>query len=135
MPRAGDVRRGLTLLETHEELLPGLSVKAVSSTLEHTLTRDNVRRDQAFARVVKKARELAKGPLLERLPEELRRTAQDPTLGADWRALFAYAQRALPPQKLWLRRPEGGALQGDAVLRAVKGQTLWLGTRHTSTAR
>jgi molecular chaperone HtpG len=131
VPTLGLYNRGLTLLESHEELLPGLSIKAVSRWLEHTLTRDNVRRDKAFARVVKKAKELADGPLKERLPEELRRTAQDPQLKDDWRVLFHYAQSRLKPDKLWLRRPGGGALEGEAVYKRSPSRWLWVADRRS----
>lgn len=127
----GLYNRGLTLFETHEELVPGLAVKAVSRTLEHTLTRDNVRRDRAFQQVVKVAQRLAKGPLRERLGAELRRCAQDPALQADWAALFRYAHTQLEPKALWLRRPEGGALAGADVWRAVNERALHVAVKRT----
>jgi hypothetical protein len=106
-------------------------VKAISRWLEHTLTRDNVRRDKNFARVAAKARDLAEGELLRRLPEELRRCAQDPTLGDDWRVLFHYAVGKLPPHAIWLRRPDGGAIEGKHAYRAIHEQALWVADRRT----
>jgi hypothetical protein len=130
-PALGLYNRGLTLLETHEELVPGLSVKAVSRWLEHTLTRDNVRRDKGFARVAKKAKELAEGPLKARLSEELRRTATDPTLREDWRVVFHYAYSRLKPGQLWLRRPGGGALEGEQVYKRSPARSLWVAERRS----
>lgn len=130
-PTLGLYNRGLTLFESHEQLVPGLSVKAIARALEHTLTRDNVRRDRNFARVVKKARALAEGRLLDALPEALRRAAHDPGRKEDWRALYRWAHTRLDPEALWLRRPEGGALPGKVVLKAAKQSTLWIAERRT----
>lgn len=130
-PSLGLYNRGLTLFESHEQLVPGLSVKAIARALEHTLTRDNVRRDQNFARVVKKAKALAEGRLRDELPEAMRRAAHDPARKEDWRALYTWAHRRLDAHELWLRRPGGGALPGKAVLKAVKQSTLWIAERRT----
>ncbi len=46
---SGFYNRGLTLLETPEPLISGVAKKVVSRTLEYTLTRDNVLRNEAFA--------------------------------------------------------------------------------------
>jgi Histidine kinase-, DNA gyrase B-, and HSP90-like ATPase len=128
----GLYNRGLTLLESHEEIVPGVSVKAIARALEHTLTRDNVRRDKNFARVVKVARQLADGPLKDKLPEALRRAAADPNGKLDWLALYLYAHQRLPPTQLWLRRPEGGALEGRAIARLIADQTLWVAEKRTA---
>lgn len=49
--------RGLLLTETEEPLgFPGLVLKVQDSELEHTLSRDNVRRDQRFHRTLERAR-------------------------------------------------------------------------------
>jgi molecular chaperone HtpG len=130
-PTLGLYNRGLTLLETQEELIPGVSIKAIASRLEHTLTRDNVRRDQNFAKVVKRAQAMVDGPLKDRLPDELRRTAQDPLLRDDWRTLFGYAQSRLKPAQLWLRRPEGGAIDGTRLLKHSPLRWLWLAEKRT----
>ena len=49
-PTCGFFNRGLTLLESDEAMLPGVSFKIQSRYLEHTLTRDNVRRDNVRRR-------------------------------------------------------------------------------------
>ena len=68
---AGFYNGGLTLYETVEERfdgLDGLRVKLMSSALHHTISRDNVRRDDDFRRLLLRASEAAK----ESLPNELR---------------------------------------------------------------
>lgn len=58
--------RGLTLLETREDVIPGVSFRVEARTLEHTLTRDNVLRDAHFATVIQRIRTIAAGPLRAR---------------------------------------------------------------------
>lgn len=106
---SGFYNRGLTLLETTEPLIEGVAVKIVSRTLEHTLTRDNVLRNEAFARAMAVARQLAAGPLLEGLSAELRKAAEHEGGADDWRALWRFASTRLNRGQLWLRAPGGGA--------------------------
>ncbi len=114
-PMTGFYNRGLTLLETTEPLLPNITMKIISRLLEHTLTRDNVRRDEAFARVLETAKKLAFGKLLDELPEQLRKAAERPDGANDWRALWTYAAPRLPRESLWLRHPGGGAFKATDV--------------------
>lgn len=51
-PYAGFFNHGLTLFETHEPLFGRIAVKIQDSRLGHTLSRDNVRRDEAFDRAL-----------------------------------------------------------------------------------
>jgi molecular chaperone HtpG len=113
-PLSGFYNRGLTLLETHEVFIPGVSLKVVSRSLEHTLTRDNVRRDEHFARALSVARKLVSGPLLKELPRALEQAAGQERGTEDWRALFRFASTRLPMKALWLRAPGGGALKAGA---------------------
>jgi len=108
---SGFYNRGLTLLETDEELLPALALKVVSASLEHTLTRDNVKRDESFARALAAAKRLADGPLLAALPAELEKAAARPDGKDDWRTLFRYACKRLPKKALKLRAPGGGVVE------------------------
>ena len=68
---------GLTLVQADEhhgtaiEQLLGLSFKVSSRYLEHTLTRDDVIKDGHFGKVASRLRELARGPLCERVFELL----------------------------------------------------------------
>ncbi|MBL8950730.1 MAG: ATP-binding protein [Myxococcaceae bacterium] len=116
---SGFYNRGLTLLETTEQLLPGLALKVVSATLEHTLTRDNVKRDEAFARAIGVAKRLAEGPLLELLPGELTKAAERKDGANDWRALFQYAAQRVPKKALTLRAPGGGAVPPKLLSSAL----------------
>ncbi|AUX48531.1 hypothetical protein SOCE26_100690 [Sorangium cellulosum] len=71
---AGFYNRGLTLFETGSEVFPGLSgvrFKVMSPRLQHTLSRDNVRRDDAFWGALARVRELVKGPLRRELAARL----------------------------------------------------------------
>ncbi len=106
---SGLYNRGLTLLETDEPLVPNVAIKIASRWLEHTLTRDNVRRDKNFEKAIDQARRLTKGALKERLPDELRRCAVDPKLRSDWQVLFTYALQTIGLEQAWLRHPGGGA--------------------------
>ena len=66
LPYAGFFNHGLMLHETEEPLLGRLATKIQDPRLGHTLSRDNVRRDDRFARAVGFARDLAE----RRLPGE-----------------------------------------------------------------
>ena len=96
-------------------LLEGIALKVVSPTLEHTLTRDNVKRDERFARALAAAKKLAEGALLEQLPAELEKAAARPDGEVDFRVLFQFAVKRLPRKLLWLRAPGGGALRAADV--------------------
>lgn len=63
--------RGLTLLEERPGPWPGVQVKLWSPELEHTMTRDNVLRDEGHAKVLGLARAQVEGPLRARLIAEL----------------------------------------------------------------
>ncbi len=105
----GFYNRGLTLKETTERVLPGVALKIASRYLEHTLTREDVRRDRHFEKAMALARRLVDGPLLEALPAKLEDAAERKDGGADWRVLFDYALERLPAKALWLRNQGGGA--------------------------
>ena len=118
-PWTGFYNRGLTLLETQEPLVPRVTARVVSRFLEHTLTRDNVRRDRHFDRVRALAKTLVDGKLRAALPEESRRCAQRPDGADDWQVLFRYACAAADPSKLFYRLAGGGAVPFKDVARAV----------------
>jgi molecular chaperone HtpG len=96
---AGFYNRGLTLHETTEPPAPelrSLRVKIASPALGHTLSRDDVRRDRAYARVVARARALV--PKLEgALAEALERAAREAAAGRDPRAYAGLLDAALAP--------------------------------------
>jgi molecular chaperone HtpG len=115
----GFYNRGLTLLETPTPLLEGVAVKIVSRTLEHTLTRDNVLHNAAYARAVAVAKKLASGPMLDALPDELRKAAEHPDAKDDWRVLWRFAREKVPAAKLWVRAPGGGARAAAEVKKTL----------------
>lgn len=83
-PLCGFYNRGLTLIEAGEPpnpgsreavFLAGLSVRVKSRYLEHTLTRDNVRQDENYAKAMKLLCAQVEGRLRERLLEHLQALA------------------------------------------------------------
>ncbi|MGB1014045.1 MAG: hypothetical protein ACPG4T_07930, partial [Nannocystaceae bacterium] len=62
-PLAAFYNRGLTLAETNEAIVPGVTFRVESGSLGHTLTRDNVRRDESFHRIIQRIQNLARGRL------------------------------------------------------------------------
>lgn len=84
-PIFGFYNRGLTLVESREppnpesreaRFLAGLSVRVKSRYLEHTLTRDNVRQDENYAKAMKRVRKHVEGALRTRLLEHLQALAK-----------------------------------------------------------
>jgi hypothetical protein len=123
---------GLTLHEEHDDTLPHVAFKLDSRFLEHTLTRDNVIRDDNFAKAMKIIGEVARGRLITALFETLATEARSPSLGAEDRALLyrcAAAQIAgTQPDPAWLQRAvipmHGGPPQSPAALRG-RTTRLW----------
>ena len=74
-PYAGFFNHGLMLHETEEPLLGKLAIKIQDPRLGHTLSRDNVRRDERFEHAVDFARELAERQLPAAAAEALREAA------------------------------------------------------------
>jgi molecular chaperone HtpG len=121
-PAGGFYNRGLTLLETSEELVPGVTFKVASRYLEHTLTRDNVRRDRGFTKVLELVRRLADGPLADRLRQELPAAARQPERRRDYLALLRYAsaQQVIDDDELWFPLCSGGAAMGAALRKSAR---------------
>ncbi|WP_434044366.1 MULTISPECIES: ATP-binding protein [Sorangium] len=97
---AGFYNRGLTLFETADELFSGLSgvrFKVMSPRLQHTLSRDNVRRDDAFWEAIARVRELVKGPLRRELAARLPLAAAAAGARAGAAAYVAMLEAALTP--------------------------------------
>ncbi len=116
----GMYNRGLTLLETTEPLIPGVTLKIVSRYLEHTLTRDNVRRDRHFSRAMGLAEALVEDQLLTRLPAELSAAAVRRDDPRDFETLFSFARTRLKPKHLVYRLTGGGAVPHDELAAHVK---------------
>ena len=71
-PFFGFYNRGLTLLEGNQAYFPGVSFKAKSRYLEHTLTRDNVMMDENYAKLMAIMKRLVEEELPPRLAAELK---------------------------------------------------------------
>lgn len=76
-PYAGFFNHGLMLHETAAPLLGRLSFKIQDPRLGHTLSRDDVRRDDRFHRALAFARQLAEQKLPAQVAAELRRAADE----------------------------------------------------------
>lgn len=75
-PYTGFFNHGLTLYETREPILDErVAIKIQDALLGHTLSRDNVRRDNRFERVVRFARELVRERLVDAAARALREAA------------------------------------------------------------
>ncbi|MEO7331294.1 MAG: ATP-binding protein, partial [Minicystis sp.] len=138
---AGFYNRGLTLLESSEPLAPflaGVRFKVVSPCLQHTLSRDDVRRDADFARVLETVHELVRsalrGALVEELHEAARAAARGERVPAYAGLLKAAIFRplALPADEISF--PLASPLRGAPALRdlrrrARKGEPLLVAKR------
>lgn len=74
-PLVGYYNLGLTLLETREVVVRGVTFRVESRLLAHTVTRDNVIRDRNWERVVQRLRDLADRKLRPAWLEALREAA------------------------------------------------------------
>ncbi|MBL8910266.1 MAG: ATP-binding protein, partial [Archangium sp.] len=119
-PVTGMYNRGLTLLETKELLVPGVTLKIVSRYLEHTLTRDDVRRDKHFSRAMELAATLVDEKLIPRVSAELKTACERKDGSKDASTLFEFARARLKPKDLWWRLTGGGAISHDDLLAHVK---------------
>ncbi|WAS98747.1 ATP-binding protein [Nannocystis punicea] len=132
--RVGYYNRGLTLLEEAGGEFPGVHVKVWSPALEHTMTRDNVLRDEGYERVMGHARKLIRGPLRERLVEVL--AADVPAChrpGEPHEHLYValanlLARREAPAaarQRPFVRTIDGALVDLATLTRAKQKQRLW----------
>lgn len=127
----GFYNHGLTLHEIESGPFPGLDIKIQDTELEHTLSRDNVRRDAAYTRVMKRAQRIVRRAFAIKATAALRAA---PTLAAYKSLLTAYVRTPLPlrglPLRLlheadgtWTTRLEAGtyysASKADLLTKAV----------------
>lgn len=94
---AGFYNRGLTLHETTEPLHPDLAavrLKVQGQGLRHTLSRDDVRRDQLFHVAVRRARELTRFALRQRVLREAALEAEAVARGGGGARLTALLEAA-----------------------------------------
>ena len=131
---AGFYNRGLTLFETADELFSGLSgvrFKVMSPHLQHTLSRDNVRRDDAFWEAIARVRELVKGPLRRELAARLPQAAAAAAAGeAEGAAAYAAMLEAAlsPPTALdpdEIPFPLASPVAGDRCRAGLRALAPW----------
>ncbi len=111
-PFFGFYNRGLTLMEGHQEFLPGIQFKLKSRYLEHTLTRDQVLQDENYEKAMALLREAVDGPLSRAMLSELRPDAPDDLLGA-----LVHRLEGLPQD--WQDKPLFPTLHGPALSLSV----------------
>ena len=97
---AGFYNRGLTLFETRDAPAPklrGIRFKVDDAALQHTLSRDNVRHDAAYERVIRTVIDLKNDHLPKHLIGELRSAAAEREKGGvRYASLLAAACRGRP---------------------------------------
>jgi molecular chaperone HtpG len=120
-PYAGFFNHGLMLHEAEEPLLGRLAVKIQDPRLGHTLSRDNVRRDERFERAVAFARRLAERQLPAAAAGALRDAA-----GAQDRARYHELAAAITAAGVELRASEWSFPLVEPVRgeRAISGAAL-----------
>jgi molecular chaperone HtpG len=123
---AGFYNRGLMLYETQHPLLDdlvGIRFKVMSRHLQHTLSRDNVKRDEAFERVIARVRAMVKGAFREKLLIELARRAERVANGEGEKAYAAVLEAALSPvlaiEPSEVALPLTDPVGGSVVLRGL----------------
>ena len=133
--------RGLTLLEERPGPFPGVHVKLSSPELEHTMTRDNVLRDEGYEKVLGHARAQVEGPLRTRLLEVLAEQAQasaihrrgdaaDTLMGHFLRHLLRHLQAGESlPRAAWsapiVRCHHAGAVDLTTLRKAAKARRVY----------
>ncbi len=131
---AGFYKCGLTLYEARADDFEGLghvSFKVESPKLAHTLSRDNVRRDGNFADVLNRLRKIAKGPLRQKLLNEMAEESRQVAAGGEPGRLVALQAAALAYQPAFdkeqmhfpLADPVGGMRSMTA--EQLDSQTPW----------
>jgi hypothetical protein len=126
----GYYRSGLTLLEAREATIPGVTFRLESSQLEHTIARDNIRRDARFDRLIKRLRKLVAPRLQLALIDALK--SSDPAAPAHDALLHAARSPAvsLPDALPCLRTPGRrlvslGSCGRGLFLRSGRTELLW----------
>ncbi len=115
-PSGAFFNHGLTLFETDTPMAGTVSFKVQGGGLGHTLSRDNVRRDEAFRRAMALVDEIASGPLVAAATcalEDALAAGNRERYGAVLDALLRSGRRIDPARvPLPLAAPCGGAARG-----------------------
>lgn len=135
-PYAGFFNHGLTLYETREPLLGKLAFKIQDARLGHTLSRDNVRRDENFARAISFARSLAETELPAAIGRALRTAAGSPDPN-QWSQLARsiIASRIGLSSDAWCFPLIDATPRGQVIDAAACGRQVWAASRSTALTR
>jgi hypothetical protein len=128
-PYVGFFNHGLTLFETTEPLCGPISVKIQDSRLGHTLSRDDVRRDEAFDQAVAAAKQLAAHQLPEAVAAAILAAAEAGDLRRHLALVTSCSGLAIPVWHVPLVEPFGEQRSIDA--RAL-GKRAWVSHRKSA---
>ncbi len=121
---------GLTLHEEHDEALPHVAFKLDSRFLEHSLARDNVIRDENYAKAMAIVGEVARTQLVSALRATLERGVAGLDAGARELLFRGAARHVNRSEEAWLRAALVPMLGGPAAsLASLRGGKLWRATR------
>lgn len=130
--QVGFFNHGLMLHESQGDLVgKGIDAKIQDARLGHTLSRDDVRRDDHFDHAVEFAREVARGALAEGIAERLRELAEAGDHANHLTLALATSRSSVRPPRWWvpLVEPHNGQ---RAIPAEALGRTAWAAP--TSTA-
>jgi molecular chaperone HtpG len=118
-PYVGFFNHGLMLHETQQPLLGRLAVKIQDARLGHTISRDDVRRDQHFERALGFARQVAREDLIRAAATELYRAAEAHDLERHRTLMVAFTAASLPLGRDHLHFPLAEPIGGKRSLSAA----------------
>jgi molecular chaperone HtpG len=131
-PYAGFFNHGLTLYETTEPLIGKLAFKIQDARLGHTLSRDNVRRDEHFTRALQMVRSLAESELPRVIETALRTSALEEP--GKWEAVAQAAiasEIGLSPER-WVFPLVDEKRLGKTIAAASLGRRIWASAKSTA---
>jgi molecular chaperone HtpG len=130
-PYAGFFNHGLMLYETTERLIGKLAFKIQDARLGHTLSRDNVRRDEHFTRALHMVRTLAEDELPRVIDNALRMAALEEP--GKWEAVASAvvaSEIGLPPAR-WTLPLVDETPKGKMIDAPSAGRKLWTSAQST----
>jgi molecular chaperone HtpG len=130
-PYCGFFNHGLMLYETSERLVGKLAFKLQDARLGHTLSRDNVRRDENFARALAMVRTVAEEQLPAIIDQKLRAAADaEPGVWEQLAAAIVASEFGLSPEHwhfpLVDATPKGKHIDAPAI-----GRKMWCAQKST----
>jgi len=130
LPYVGFFNHGLTLCETQEPLFGRLSVKIQDARLGHTISRDDVRRDENYDRTLRFARMLVAEDLVEAVSRELHAAAEAHDLERHRRLMLAITASGLALSAEQLHFPIAQPIGGKrSVAASALTMTVWTSAR------